>query len=184
MYKIDKIIKAGIATVMFIVILDGCIRREDNKDRNNLVFITEMNMYIQPDYDTHRINFYKSPIDKPDFVEFRGSGIREIKYYPSAQLFYVPPDTILVVSRQDHILKIHEKNFKILPCEMDTSGFFYNQYGTRYRYPEGIICTFPGQKAISININDYFYNIRITDTLNQQIYSKEFKNPDEIHIPR
>ncbi|MDE5870505.1 MAG: hypothetical protein K2H22_00955, partial [Muribaculaceae bacterium] len=67
-----------------------------------------MNIYIEPDYDTHRVNFYKRPGDKPDFVEFRGYGSPEIRFYPSAQIFFLPPDTILVVPLLDHILKIDE----------------------------------------------------------------------------
>lgn len=184
MYKADKLIIVGITAVSLMCILFGCISRDEYKDNDCMDFIPEMNMYIEPDYDTHRVNFFKSPEDKPDFVEFRGYGCPDTKYYPSAQMFYIPPDTILVVPLSDHILKINENNFKILLCEMDTSGYFYNLSYTKHRYPEGIVRPYPGQKAFRININDYFYNIWITDSLGRQIYSKMFKNPDEIHIPR
>lgn len=181
MYKTDKYIITGVAVSILSYILVGCVSREECRDNRD--FIPEMNIYIEPDYDTHRVNFYKTYEDKPDFVEFRGYG-PDNKYYPPAQMFYIPPDTILVVPLQDHIQKIHEVNFKIRLCEMDTSGYFYNLSYIKHRYPEGTVSPYPCQRAFRINVNDYFYHICITDCLDRQIYSKEFKDPDEIHIPR
>ena len=182
MYKAYRFIIVGGAVVAHLYMLAGCIERTENKDHRD--YIPEMNICIEPDYDTHRVNFYKSLEDKPDFIEFRGYGLPDIKYYPSAQMFYLPPDTILVVPMLDHILKIYENNFIIRLCEMDTSGYFYNIPKIKHRYPEGTISPYPGPNAFKINVNDYFYYIWITDSLDRQIYGREFKDPDDINIPR
>ncbi|MDE6381181.1 MAG: hypothetical protein K2L11_11980 [Muribaculaceae bacterium] len=147
-------------------------------------YIPEMGIFIRPDYDSHRINFYKSPADSPDFVEFRGYGHPEIKYYPSARLFFLSPDTILVVPQQDHILKIHENRFKILVCESDSSGYFSNLSHIGHRYPKGTIHPYPKQKHFEINVSHYFYYMWITDSLGDTIFAKRFKDLDEIKIPR
>ncbi len=180
----------AVGYIFLFCILWGC------SDRNYANYIPEMGIFIEPDYDSHRINFYKNKTDKPDFIEFRGYGEPEIRYYPPAHMIFIPPDTICVMQTDDEVMKIHEENFKILLCDSDSTGYFYNmslddhkspgahKYHAPLKYPKGITHPFPGNRGFKIEVNNYFYYLWITDSTGQRIFNLRFKDPGEIHIPR
>lgn len=186
----NKCLLQAVGVILLSFILVGC----SDQDYKN--YIPEMGIYIEPDYDTHRINFYKDKDDQPDFVEFRGYGDYEISYYPRAHMTFIPPDTILVIPRKDEVMKIHENSFKILLCDGDSTGIFYNyplvarQYPVDHRvsaplkYPKGITHPFPGARGFKIDVDDYFYFLSITDSTGLRIFNLRFKDPSSIHMPR
>lgn len=186
----NKSLLQAVGYVLLFSILYGC----SEKDYVN--YIPEMGIYVEPDYESHRINFYKNKTDKPDFVELRGYGDPEIRYYPPVHMIFIPPDTIYVVPADDEVMKIHEDNFKILLCDSDSTGCFYNlsleghkspvahKYPTPLKFPKGITHPFPGNRGFKIEVNNYFYYLWITDSTGQRIFNLRFKDPDKIPIPR
>lgn len=145
-----------------------------------------MGIYIEPDYDRHRISFYRNPEDTPDFVEVRIVGKPDRRFYDRLKMHFLPPDTMMViVEGYNSVLKIDERNFKILLCEEDSSGYLYGPLSDyKYKYPDTYVTRSPKDRGYKIKVGGYFYRMCITDSLGKKIFETEFKDPDEIGIPR